>query len=135
MEEKEQEKQRLWTPPTAILTILMSILFVITAYYSFVLNLFWCVGLGVIYGITLAFGYYYDSQRKRQFSILYVVQAAVLFVIIMVFLWLQALFGPYPFYTDYLALAFSMLFAGGLFGIPVYRYAKIKRKSVTEPES
>ncbi|MFX1564721.1 MAG: hypothetical protein ACFFCH_01900 [Promethearchaeota archaeon] len=135
MEEAEQGKQILWTPTITIITILMAVLLVVTAYYSFVLNLSWCLGLGIIYGVTLAFSYYYDYQRKRAFSILYVVQVAVLFVIIMVFLWFQALLGPYPFYSDYLALAFSMLFAGGMFGIPVYRYSKIKPKLVEEPES
>ncbi|MFX1510829.1 MAG: hypothetical protein ACFFBR_11050 [Promethearchaeota archaeon] len=135
MQDIENGKQNLWTPTIIILTVSMGVLFGITTYYSYLLNLLWCVGLGIIYGITFAFSYFFNTQRKRSFSVLRIVQVVVLFVIIAIFLWLQALVGPYPFYADYLALAFSMLFAGGLFGIPVYRYSKIKLKSLEEPGS
>ncbi len=125
-------KQRLWTPTILVLTILMLILFFLTFYFGYVLNLLWCVGLGLIYGVTLGFSYYYEIRRRPSISLLYITQAAVIFIIIMAFVRFQSIFGPHSFGYDYFILASSMLFAGGVFGIPAYRYARIKPKPTIE---
>ncbi len=135
MEEPEGKKQRLWTPTFVILTILMAVLFCVMVYYGLIFNLLWCVGLGLFYGITLAFSYYYDTRRKQSISLMYVIQAAVVFAIILIFVRLQGIFGPDPFGYDYLILAFSMLFAGGMFGIPAYRYSKFNPKPAPETKT
>ena len=135
MNEIKEPKPNLWTSTILIATLIMVILFVVTAYIGFTLNLLWCVGLGLFYGIALAFSYYFDSRKKQSISLMYVIQAAVVFVIILIFVWLQRVSGPNPYGFDYLILAFSMLFAGGMFGIPAYRYSKIKLKAAQETES
>jgi hypothetical protein len=135
MNEKTDSEQKLWTPSIIILTILMLVLFLLTIYFGFLFNLLWTLGLGLIYGISLAFSYYYDTYKKSSISLMYVVQAAVVFIIILVFVWLQGIYGPHPFGYDYLILAFSMLFAGGMFGIPVYRYTKIKPKPLVKEDA
>lgn len=135
MTETIDSKQKFWTPPILILTILMLVLFLLTIYFGFLLNLTWTLGLGLVYGISLAISYYYDTYKKTSISLMYVVQAAVVFIIILVFVRLQGIYGPHPFGYDYLILAFSMLFAGGMFGIPAYRYTKIKRIPLAKEEA
>ncbi|MFX1576514.1 MAG: hypothetical protein ACFFCF_05030 [Promethearchaeota archaeon] len=134
MTETTVSAQKLWIPSIIIFTLLMLVLFLLTIYFGFLLNLLWTLGLGLIYGISLAFSYYYDTYKKPSISLMYVVQAAVVFIIILVFVWVQGIYGPHPFGYDYLILAFSMLFAGGMFGIPVYQYTKIKRKSLVKED-
>ena len=135
MNETNLSGKKMWTPTLLISTVLMLVFFIITTYFGFLYNLLWCVGLGIFYGLTLAFSYYFDTRKKRSISLMYVVQAAVVFAIILIFVRLQSIYGPNPFGFDYLILAFSMLFAGGMFGIPVYRFAQIKLKLETESET
>jgi len=134
MNEAHSPEKKLWTASTIFLTIFMCMSFIVTFYFSLIYNLLWCVGLGFFYGVTLAFSYYYDTRKKQSISLIYVIQAAVVFAIIIVFVRLQGIFGPNAFGYDYLVLAFSMLFAGGMFGIPAYRYAKIKPQLTAESE-
>ncbi len=119
-------RHKIWSPTIIILTITMLILFIITAYFGFISGLLWAVSLGVLYGILLALSYHIELRKKRRFNILYIVQAASVFIIIMIFVGMQRIFGPSPYAWDYFVLAFSMLFAGGLMGIPVVRYTRIK---------
>jgi hypothetical protein len=135
MDVTQSSKEKLWTRPTIFLTIFMLVLFLVTTYFGFIFDLFWCVGLGLIYGISLAVSYYFDARREQAIRLMYVIQAAVVFVIILVFVYFQAIFGANPFGYDIFVLAFAALFAGGMFGIPVYRYAKIKPKQARESET
>lgn len=112
----------------------MVILFLVTIYFGYILGLLWSVALGLIYGVSLGVSYYFYGRRERAIRFLYVIQTVAVFVVLLVFVFLQAILGVHPFGYDILLLAFSALFTGGMVGIPIYRYAKIKPKPAAEPE-
>ena len=126
MDESENTVMKLWTPTILILTIIMISLFLITTYYGYILNLLWASGLGLIWGITSAISYYFSSQRKQTFRLVYVFQAVIGLSVILGFVYFQAILGPNPFLLDILVLAFSAVFSGGMIGIPANKYAKVK---------
>ena len=126
MEESENTKMKLWTPTILILTILMISLFLITAYYGYILNLLWALGLGLIWGVTSTISYYLSSQRKQTFRLVYVFQAVIGLGVILGFVYFQSILGPNPLLHDILILAFSAVFSGGMIGIPAYKYVKVK---------
>lgn len=125
-------KQRVWTPIVIIVTIIMLVLFFITTYFGYITGVEWVLPLGIAYGLITAIAYYFDTRSKRRIGLLYVTQAAAVFVIILFFVRLQAIFGPNALLIDYLVLGFSMLFAAGFFGIPVYRYTRIRMNTKSD---
>ncbi len=135
MEESENSKKKLWTPTILLLTIIMVSLLLITIYYGYVLNLLWASGLGLIWGATSATSYYFSSQRKQAFRLIYILQAVIGLGVILAFVYFQAILGPTPLHLDILVMAFSAVFTGGMLGIPAYKYSKIKTKTTIESQT
>jgi hypothetical protein len=135
MEESEKSEQKLWTPTILLLTMIMVGFLLVTIYNGYILNLLWASGLGFIWGATSAASYYFSSQRKQTFRLIYILQAVIGLGVILAFVYFQAILGPNPFLLDILVMAFSAVFAGGMLGIPAYKYAKIKTETTAESQT